>query len=373
MAEAQRVDAVVVGAGAAGMMCAAMAGQRGRKVVLLEHGEQVGRKILISGGGRCNFTNLHCSPDRFLSENRHFAKSALAQYTQHHFVELVKRHGIAFHEKTLGQLFCDGSARAMVAMLESETERGEVQTVLRAKNARVEASGGFRVECSAGEFEADALVVATGGLSIPKLGSTGWGYEVARQFGLPLIAPRPGLVPLTLADAGWTKLAGVSAAVTAWTEGSSVRFAEKLLVTHRGVSGPAVLQASSYWQPEAALWVDFAPGEEVMAPLGSGRRDGTALREALRRVLPQRLAEFLAMQLRPQRWTNAALAEVEARLHKWRLEANGTEGFEKAEVTVGGVDTRALDSRTMEARAVPGLEHRTLARRCHRIRHQSRP
>ena len=355
MAERTRVDAVVVGAGAAGMMCAALAGQRGRRVVLLEHGEQAGRKILISGGGRCNFTNLHCAPDRFLSQNPHFAKSALAQFTQHHFVEMVKRHGIAFHEKTLGQLFCDGSARAIVSMLQEECALGNVEMVLRAKNARVERSGGFRVECSEGVFEADALVVATGGLSIAKLGATGWGYDVARQFGLPVIEPRPGLVPLTLADGRWTKLAGVSAAVTAWAEGSRVRFAEKLLVTHRGVSGPAVLQASSYWQPGAALCVDFAPGEQVMAALGSGRRDANALREALRRVLPQRLAEFVAMQLQPQRWTNAALAEVEARLHKWQLEPDGTEGFEKAEVTVGGVDTQALDSRTMEARAVPGL------------------
>ncbi len=353
MAEAQRVDAVVVGAGAAGMMCAAMAGQRGRKVVLLEHGEQVGRKILISGGGRCNFTNLHCAPDRFLSQNPHFAKSALAQYTQQHFVELVKRHGIAFHEKTLGQLFCNGSARAIVTMLQEECARGNVQTVLRAKNARVERSGEFRVECSEGVFEAAALVVATGGLSIAKLGATGWGYDVARQFGLPVIAPHPGLVPLTLADARWANLAGVSAAVTAWVEGSSVRFPEKLLVTHRGMSGPAVLQASSYWQPETVLYVDFAPGQAVLSALP--RRDANALREALRRVMPQRLAEFLAIHLQPKRWTNAALAEVEERLHKWRLEPDGTEGFEKAEVTVGGVDTRALNSRTMEARAAPGL------------------
>ncbi len=355
MADTQRADVVVLGAGAAGLFCAALAAQRGRRVVLLEHSDQVGRKILISGGGRCNFTNLHCAPDRFLSHNPHFAKSALAQFTQHHFIELIERHGIAFHEKTLGQLFCDGSARAIVAMLLDECARGGVQIVLRAQNVRVEQSGNFRIESSQGVFEAGAVVVATGGLSIPKLGASGMGYELARQFDVPLILPRPGLVPLTINDPAWTMLAGVSSHVSAWAENSRLRFAEKLLVTHRGASGPAILQASSYWHPGSAIYVDFAPGEHILTPLLNGRRDENSLREALRKVLPVRLADHLAVRLQPQSWTNAALNALEARLHAWRLEPNGSEGYEKAEVTVGGVDTRALDSQTMQSRTVPGL------------------
>ncbi len=355
MADTQRADVVVLGAGAAGLFCAALAAQRGRRVVLLEHSDQVGRKILISGGGRCNFTNLHCAPDRFLSHNPHFAKSALAQFTQHHFIELIERHGIAFHEKTLGQLFCDGSARAIVAMLLDECARGGVQIVLRAQNVRVEQSGNFRIESSQGVFEAGAVVVATGGLSIPKLGASGMGYELARQFDVPLILPRPGLVPLTINDPAWTMLAGVSSHVSAWAENSRLRFAEKLLVTHRGASGPAILQASSYWHPGSVIYVDFAPGEHILTPLLNGRRDENSLREALRKVLPVRLADHLAVRLQPQSWTNAALNALEARLHAWRLEPNGSEGYEKAEVTVGGVDTRALDSQTMQSRTVPGL------------------
>lgn len=355
MADTQRADVVVLGAGAAGLFCATLAAQRGRRVVLLEHGDQVGRKILISGGGRCNFTNLHCAPDRFLSHNPHFAKSALAQFTQHHFIELIERHGIAFHEKTLGQLFCDGSARAIVAMLLDECARGGVQIVLRAQNVRVEQSGNFRIESSQGVFEAGAVVVATGGLSIPKLGASGMGYELARQFDVPLILPRPGLVPLTINDPAWTMLAGVSSHVSAWAENSRLRFAEKLLVTHRGASGPAILQASSYWHPGSVIYVDFAPGEHILTPLLNGRRDENSLREALRKVLPVRLADHLAVRLQPQSWTNAALNALEARLHAWRLEPNGSEGYEKAEVTVGGVDTRALDSQTMQSRTVPGL------------------
>ena len=358
MTEARQVDVVVIGAGAAGLFCAARAGERGRRVVLLEHGEKAGRKILIYGGGRCNFTNLHCAPDRFLSQNPHFAKSALTQFRQEHFIEIVRRRGIAFHEKTLGQLFCDGPAQAIVAMLLDECARGGVEVVLRAREIRVERNGRngrFRVASSQGVWDADAVVIATGGLSIPKLGATGFGYEVARQFAVPVVAPRPGLVPLTLAERGWAALAGVSAPVVTWADGSRVRFEEKLLLTHRGVSGPAILQASSYWRQGGAVFVDFAPGERVFAGQAFPRRDERALREALRGRLPQRLADFLANDLRPQRWTDAALAEVEARLHAFPLMPDGSEGYEKAEVTVGGVDTCALDSRTMEARAVPGL------------------
>jgi len=346
------------------MMCAATAGQRGRRVALLEHGGQAGRKILISGGGRCNFTNLHCGPENFISENRHFAKSALAGYGPRDFIALVERHGIRWHEKTLGQLFCDGSARAIVEMLLAECGRavesgGAVDLVLNARGVRVErdAAGGFRVECSAGEFAAESVVVATGGLSIPKLGATGLAYELAVQFGLKVITPRPALAPLVLGgdEAAWTEIPGVAAEVVA--QAGAAKFREKMLVTHRGMSGPAVLQASSYWRPGDALTLDFAPGLELLAGLRAptARRDAAALKQALREVLPQRLAAFLLETDGPAGWGNAALEAWERRLHAWELHPVGTEGFAKAEVTAGGVDTAGLQARTMEARSVPGL------------------
>jgi hypothetical protein len=359
ISDPRKFDVIVLGGGAAGLMCAAVAGQRGRRVTLLEHNGQVGRKILISGGGRCNFTNLHCGPNNFFSENKHFAKSALALYQPRHFIELVERYGIAWHEKTLGQLFCDQSARAIVEMLLAECERGGVEVVLNARGIAVEGAGGggFRVACSQGEFSAETLVVATGGLSIPTLGATELGYELARQFGLRVIAPRPALVPLTLggAETGWTELAGVAATVEASAGGA--KFREKMLVTHRGLSGPAVLQASSYWRPGETLVLDFAPDANILGPLlkPAARRDETALRQVLRTVLPQRLANHLAEAGAPQGWTNAALEDCERGLHRWALHPVGTEGFAKAEVTAGGVDTCDLQARTMEARAVPGL------------------
>jgi hypothetical protein len=391
----RQFDAIVLGAGAAGLMCAAVAGQRGRRVALLEHNGQPGRKILVSGGGRCNFTNLHCGPENFLSDNPHFAKSALALYQPRHFLELVERYGIAWHEKTLGQLFCDQSARAIVEMLLAECELGAVEMVLNAHGIAVErAGGGFRVTSSQGEFRADALVVATGGLSIPQLGATGLGYELARQFGLGVIEPRPALVPLLLGgdEAGWTALAGVAAEVTAWAEpapqsGSGrgkapqkrpaeanvhahaaasiyskpVPFREKMLVTHRGLSGPAILQASSYWRPGQALVLDFAPqlpaGAELLGALqqAGARRDEAALRQALSQVLPLRLAHYLAETGGPEGWSNAALKARESALRRWELHPAGTEGFTKAEVTAGGVDTDGLQARTLQARATPGL------------------
>ncbi len=355
-------DVLVLGAGAAGLMCAAVAGQRGRRVALLEHNGQPGRKILISGGGRCNFTNLYCTPERFISENPHFAKSALALYEPRHFLELANRHGVAWHEKTLGQLFCDHSARAILDMLLAECERGGVDLLLNAGGIKVEREGvEFRVACSLGEFAAGVLVVACGGLSIPKLGATGLGYELATQFGLRVVPPRPALVPLVLggAEAAWTELAGVAAEVVARAGGAAFR--EKMLVTHRGLSGPAVLQASSYWRAGEALELDFAPGLPAGTDLlgtmkqPGGRRDAAALRQALREVLAQRLAGFLADAAAPAGWSNAALAACEHKLRHWLLHPVGTEGFEKAEVTAGGVDTGALQARTMEARTVPGL------------------
>ena len=356
----RQFDVIVLGAGAAGLMCAAVAGQRGRRVLLLEHNGQPGRKILISGGGRCNFTNLHCGPRNFLSENAHFAKSALALYEPGHFIELVNRYGIAWHEKTLGQLFCDQSSRQILDMLLAECELGGVEILLNAHRIEVEGAGssGFRVACSAGEFEAGALVVATGGLSIPKMGATGLAYDLARQFGLRVIEPRPGLVPLLLdgAEGRWTELAGVAADVVASADGGP-GFREKLLVTHRGLSGPAVLQASSYWRKGRPLVVDLAPDADVLKQMREprARRDAAAFRQALRERMPQRLAGHLAEAGPPEGWSNAALEACERRLHGWAFHPVGTEGFEKAEVTAGGVDTAGLQSRTMEARAVPGL------------------
>jgi len=361
--EPRQFDVVVLGAGAAGLMCAAVAGERGRRVALLEHNGQPGRKILISGGGRCNFTNLDCGPGNFLSENPHFAKSALALYQPRHFLEMVERYGIAWHEKTLGQLFCDGSARAILDMLLAECATGGVELVLNAGGIAVERAvgGGFSVETSLGEFESEAVVVATGGLSIPKLGATGLGYGLARQFGLGVIEPRPALVPLVLGgdEAGWTALTGVAAEVEA--QAGRAKFREKMLVTHRGLSGPAVLQASSYWRPGEALLVDFAPGlargagllEVLREP--RARRDLAALKLALRAVLPQRLASYLAEVGAPKGWSNADLEACERDLRRWAFHPVGTEGFEKAEVTAGGVDTNGLQARTMEARSVPGL------------------
>jgi hypothetical protein len=362
--EPRQFDVIVLGAGAAGLMCAATAGQRGRRVALLEHGGQAGRKILISGGGRCNFTNLHCGPENFISENRHFAKSALAGFAPRDFLALVERYRIRWHEKTLGQLFCDGSARAIVEMLLAECARAEetggvVDLVLNAQSLRVErdTAAGFRVQCSAGEFEAESVVVASGGLSIPKLGATGFAYELAAQFGLKVIAPRPALVPLVLGgdQAAWMEIPGVAAEVVAQAGGA--KFREKMLVTHRGVSGPAVLQASSYWRAGEPLTLDFAPGSELLAALRApgARRDTAALKQALREVLPQRLAGFLVDTAGPAGWGNAALETWERKLHAWALHPVGTEGFAKAEVTAGGVDTDGLQARTMEARTVQGL------------------
>jgi predicted Rossmann fold flavoprotein len=358
----RKFDVIVVGGGAAGLMCAATAGQRGRRVALLEHNGQIGRKILISGGGRCNFTNLHCGPGNFISENVHFAKSALARYEPWHFLELVNQYGIAWHEKTLGQLFCDYSARSIVDMLLEECARGDVQIVTNARGIAVEKeAGGFRIDCSDGEFAAESLVVSTGGLSIPKMGATGFGYELARQFGIRVIEPRPALVPLVLGgdEARWTELAGVAADVEVKIAGSGGKatFREKMLVTHRGLSGPAVLQASSYWRPREELLVDFAPGSALLSELmmPQSKRTDFAFRQVLRDALPQRMAGFLAEEGEPYGWSNVELEECERRFHSWAFHPVKTEGFEKAEVTAGGVDTVDLDAKSMEARAVSGL------------------
>ena len=360
--ETRKFDVIVLGAGAAGLMCAAVAGQRGRRVLLLEHNVQPGRKILISGGGRCNFTNIHTTPANFISENPHFAKSALAGYKPQHFLELVERYGIPWHEKTLGQLFCDHSSRQILDMLLAECARGHVEIMLNAHAISIEAtSGAFTVASAAGTSTAGALVVATGGLSIPKMGATSKAYDIARQFELKIVQPRPALVPLVLGgpEKSWTELAGVAADATV-RAARGPKFREKILMTHRGLSGPSVLQASSYWRAGETIEVDFSPdtiGQTLLQALrrDGARRDAIALKSALRAVLPQRLAAHLADVNPPAAWTNASLEDTERKLHQWPFHPVGTEGFEKAEVTAGGVDTNELNSKTMQVRKVPGL------------------
>ena len=363
----KRWDVVVLGAGAAGLMCAAEAGKRGRSVLLLDHAERAGRKILISGGGRCNFTNLECGPANFVSENPHFAKSALARYTPRNFVGLVEKHRIPYHHKTLGQLFCDGSAQAIVTMLEAECRDARVETRLRTAVERVERENdGFAVHTSAGAVLARTVVVATGGLSIPKMGATGVGYDVARGFGLRMVEPHAALVPLTLPDdvlEHWAAISGVSAEVTATAvpaakrRGSPPVFREKLLFTHRGVSGPAVLQVSSYRAPGDSLRLDLAPGKEVFTPLlaPGARRDEANTSALLRAHVSQRLSDRWLQANAPPDWKNRSLEQMEAKLHGWTLPIAGDEGYSKAEVTRGGVSTAELDSSTLQARTVPGL------------------
>jgi predicted Rossmann fold flavoprotein len=353
-----RYDAIILGAGAAGMMCAAVAGQRGRRILLVDHAAEPGAKIVISGGGRCNFTNTGTAPDRFLSANPHFAKSALGRYTPTDFIALIERHGIAWHEKTLGQLFCDGSARQIVQMLRGECELGRVEYAL-GEPAEVGHDGaGFRVGIGARTVSAPALVIATGGPSIPKIGATDIAYRLAKRFGLKLVEPRPALVPLTLGpdEALFRDLAGVSAPVVA--HAGKAAFPEAALFTHRGLSGPAILQASSYWRHGDTVAIDFAPTRDGDWLVEAKR---TQPRASLRRVLdlPDRLAEALASRLqiadRLADVPDKALRAAAARLARWPFHPDGSEGYAKAEVTVGGISTAELSSRTMEARRVPGL------------------
>ncbi len=356
-------DALILGGGAAGLMCAIEAGKRGRRVAVLEHADRLGKKILISGGGRCNFTNLHCQPENFLSSNPHFAKSTLACYTPADFITLVEKHRIPYHEKTLGQLFCDRSARDILAMLEAECRDADVAIFLGTKIRQVEHTQEKEliVRAAADEFRAPILVVATGGLSIPKIGATSVGYDIARQFGIAIRAPWPGLVPLLLSPedrSRYCDLAGVSTEIVASCAGQ--QFREKMLVTHRGLSGPAVLQAASYWDKSQPIVIDLAPGREVTAvfrenPETPVPRTLATLRAELRKFLPHRLADRWLDLHAPTSWTNQALAEFEAKLHAWAISPAGTEGYEKAEVTAGGVDTAELSAKTMESRKIPGL------------------
>ena len=354
-------DVIVLGAGAAGLMCAAQAGQRGRNVLLLDHAEKPGKKILISGGGRCNFTNIHTAPDRFLSANPHFAKSALSRYTAQDFLRLVESYGIAWHEKTLGQLFCDGSAKQIVDMLLAECAKGDVALRCGEAIRRVTRDdAGFIVETDRQVARAPSLVIATGGPSIPKLGATGFAYDLARQFGLKVVEPRPALVPLTLSgeDALFRELSGVATEVVARCGGAAFR--EAALFTHRGLSGPAILQVSSYWRRGEAVAVDFLPdADEQWLLRAKQEAPRINVRSLLRAALPGRLADALAERLALEgpiaNASDAVLRQAEARLADWRFQPNGSEGFAKAEVTVGGVSTAELSSKTMEARRVPGL------------------
>lgn len=357
----QAFDAIVLGAGAAGLICALTAGQRGRKVLLLEHTDKAGAKILISGGGRCNFTNLCVAPDRFLSDNPHFCTSALSRYTQSDFIGLVRRHRIAYHEKTLGQLFCDGSARAIVSMLLEECAIGGVDLRLDHTVTNVSRPEHFRVDTNAGCFTAPALVLATGGLSIPKMGATGLSYDLARRFGLHVTETVPGLVPFRTAPSGGLdpSLAGVSLEAVASCEKQSFR--ENILFTHRGLSGPAILQISSFWRPGHPITVDLLPDLDVRPFLIERKRarPKASLHTVLAEIMPARLAKALTVAHLQQgdmaSISDRTLTAFATRLKCWQFHPDQTEGFAKAEVTVGGIDTRDLSSKTMAARNVKGL------------------
>jgi hypothetical protein len=364
----QHVDVVVIGAGAAGMMCAAIAGQRGRRVVLIEHAPLPGEKIRISGGGRCNFTNLDAGPQNYLSDNPHFCRSALSRYTPRDFIDMVKRYRIAYHEKHKGQLFCDGSAEQIIAMLKSECEQGKVAWRMPCKVESVGKGGeAFRIATDSGEILAHSLVIATGGLSIPKIGATDFAYRIARQFGLKLIEPRPALVPLTFDAQSWqafVPLAGVSLEVDIETGEKKSRgyFREDLLFTHRGLSGPAVLQISSYWQAGMALAIDLVPNEDVAEALVQGKAGNKkSLGNVLSQWMPARLAESwlqdagMAPDARMADLPDKQLRSLGESLNRWRIVPNGSEGYKKAEVTRGGIDTRELSQQTMMANKVPGL------------------
>ena len=345
-------DIIIAGAGAAGLMCALRAGQRGRSVLVLDHADMVGKKILISGGGRCNFTNLQCRPEAFLSANPHFCKSALARYTQDDFIALVDRHRIAWHEKTLGQLFCDGSARQIVAMLLAECAATCVDVRPAHRIRAIGKSHQFAVDTDHGDFTAPALVLATGGLSIPKMGATGFAHATARRFGLAVTETRPALVPLTLSV---PELSGVSLDVVASL--GKARFREAMLFTHRGLSGPAILQISSYWRDGQEIAIDLLPDLDADAFLKERKRmrPKAELRTVLGEILPARLAQHLAGEGTMANLPDRDLGSLATRLKAWKIVPSGTEGYAKAEVTVGGVDTAELSSQTMEAKKVPGL------------------
>ncbi len=358
-------DVIILGGGAAGLMCAIAAGQRGRRVVVLESSNKIGKKILMSGGGRCNFTNLNCEPSRFISANPNFCISALARYTQWDFVELVEKHAVAYHEKTLGQLFCDTSSKNILGLLTDECKQAEVQVMTHCANASVTHDLQYAVSCDKGEFTAGSLVIATGGLSIPKMGASDFGYRLAKQFGLNVQATRAGLVPFTFSGAMkemTERLSGVSLPVTLGT--GQVTFTENLLFTHRGLSGPAALQLSSYWLPGGEIHLDLLPGHDVVSLLLKAKE--MQPKAVLRTVLSELIPRALVLELQQLCWhelaemplagiPDAELREVARQLQRWSLKPAATEGYRTAEVTLGGVDTDELSSKTMECKRQPGL------------------
>ncbi len=361
----EKFDVIIIGAGAAGMFCAAQAGQLGRRVLLLDNGKKAGRKILMSGGGRCNFTNMHTEPAAYLSHNPHFCKSALARYTQWDFIDLVNRHGIAYHEKTLGQLFCDDSAQQIVDLLLKECESGQVTLRLRSEVLSVERDErGYTLQLNGAQVQAEKLVIASGGLSMPGLGATPFGYKVAEQFGLKVYPTRAALVPFTLHKPLLEQLNTLSgvALPTTITAQDGTLFKEAMLFTHRGLSGPAVLQISSYWQPGEFVTIDLSPTTSLDEFINVQRdaHPNLSLKNSLAKILPKRLVEVL-QELKQipdvtlKQLNSKQQGELVNTLHQWRVQPNGTEGYRTAEVTLGGVDTTQLSSKTMEARDVPGL------------------
>ena len=361
----EQFDVIIIGAGAAGLFCAAQAGQRGRRVLLLDNGKKPGRKILMSGGGRCNFTNLYTEPAAYLSHNPHFCKSALARYTQWDFIDLVNRHGIAWHEKTLGQLFCDDSAQQIVDLLLAECDKGNVTLRLRSEVLSVARDeSGYTLQLNGSAVQAEKLVIASGGLSMPGLGASPFGYKIAEQFGLSVFPTRAALVPFTLHKPLLEQLQTLSgvALETTIDAQDGTRFKEAMLFTHRGLSGPAVLQISSYWQPGEFVTIDLSPATSLEAFLTAQREahPNLSLKNSLAKILPKRLVEVLqGLKVVPditlKQLNSKQQTELAQTLHAWRIQPNGTEGYRTAEVTLGGVDTTQLSSKTMEARAVPGL------------------
>jgi predicted Rossmann fold flavoprotein len=358
------IDVLILGAGAAGMMCAIRAGQRGHSVLVLDHAKAPGEKIRISGGGRCNFTNSGASPKNYLSSNPHFIKSALARYTAADFLGLVEKHKIAWHEKTLGQLFCDNSAKDIITMLLKEMEAVKAKLSLQVEINTVAAkpTGGYRIETSIGTIEAKNLVIATGGKSIPKMGSTGFAYKIAEQFGLPLIETRPGLVPLTLEPMQLEKLAGLAGvAVPAELSHGKTKFREAMLFTHRGLSGPSILQISSYWREGDDISLSLEPDVDIVEALRQARNENgrQLIQTALGEVLPKRLAQFIAekekLTGKLAEYSDKKFMAVNDALRRWVIKPSGSEGYRTAEVTLGGIDTKALDSKSMQAKDVPGL------------------
>jgi len=359
-------DVAVIGAGAAGMMCAIEAGKRGRQVVLLEHTQKLAEKIRISGGGRCNFTNRHTKPENFISLNPHFCRSALARYTPQDFIALVEKHGIHYHEKKLGQLFCDTGSQQIIDMLKQESDAAGIalQMPCEIKSVTQPAQGGFELDTGRGSVFAESLVIATGGLSIPKIGASPFGYRIAEQFGIAVTPLRAGLVPLTFAPQQWAAFANLpGVSIDAIVSCNGAAFRENILITHCGLSGPAILQISSYWQPGDALHLNLLPELDAYALLLEHRHAAVLLPNLLANYLPKRFAQVFVEiacerdipTLPMNQYTELELERIAAQLHDWQITPSGTAGYQKAEVTLGGVDTRELSSKTMESKKVPGL------------------